>query len=180
MPSEALSGLTIRQAGVADAARLSVLARTTFVDTFGAQNTVSDMAMYTAASFGEDIQRAELQDERNTVIVAEQDEGLVGYALLRDGRPPLEITATRPIEIDRLYVAKEQIGTGLGATLMQRCLDEAARLGHDVVWLNVWEHNVRALRFYERWGFESTGMMPYILGTDRQMDYVMVRRVGAA
>ena len=177
MPFAALSSLTIRRAAVADAARLAVLARDTFVDTFGADNTPEDMALYTGASFGEEIQRAELQDAQNVVLLADRDGELVGYAMLRDGPAPDSVRAERSIEIDRLYVAATQLGAGVGAALMRRCLEEAARLDKDVVWLNVWERNLRAIAFYERWGFVTVGTMPYVLGNDHQTDYVMVRPV---
>ena len=177
MQSDALTRLTIRQATIDDAARLSTLARSTFVDTFGADNTPDDMAMYVAASFGDEIQRTELMDPRNVVFLAEQGDEAIGYAMLRDGPAPDAVPSANVIEIDRLYVSKHCIGTGAGAILMQRCLDEAAARGKEVVWLNVWERNLRAIRFYERWKFDDVGTMPYILGTDCQTDRVMVRRV---
>jgi GNAT superfamily N-acetyltransferase len=164
----------IRQATVADAAQLALLARDTFVDTFAAANTASDMEMYVAMSFGEAIQRAELSDPRTTVFVADAGGALVGYALLHDGPVPECVTSDNVLEIDRLYVAKSHLGTGLGAALMRRCLDEAADRGKELVWLNVWERNLPAMRFYERWGFQYAGTMPYVLGTDHQTDHVMI------
>src|SRR5437868_842079 len=145
--SAALTTFTIRIATPADARALSAFARETFVDTFGAHNTASDMELYTRSAFGEDIQRAQLTDALNVVLLAEQGGELAGYALLRDGLPPIDVGVERAIEIDRLYVAKELIGSGMGRALMQRCLDEAANHGHDIIWLNVWEHNHRAIQF---------------------------------
>jgi ribosomal protein S18 acetylase RimI-like enzyme len=58
---------------------------------------------------------------------------------------------------------------------MQRCLEAAAERGHRSVWLGVWEHNPRAIAFYERWGFVDVGEKSFVLGTDRQTDRVMVR-----
>jgi ribosomal protein S18 acetylase RimI-like enzyme len=136
------------------------------------------MALYTTAHFGESLQRAELLDRRNVVFVAERDGQWLGYATLRDGEVPACVQATSVIEIDRLYVASQHIGARVGAMLMQHCLDHAAAMGKDFVWLNVWEQNARAIRFYERWGFERVGSVPYILGTDLQTDFVMVRRAG--
>jgi hypothetical protein len=69
MRTDALTRLTLRQAVPDDAARLAAFARASFVDTFGADNTPADMAMYTASAFGESIQRAELVDSRNIVVV---------------------------------------------------------------------------------------------------------------
>jgi len=177
MASTALTNAVIREATPGDAARLAVLARDTFVDTFGPDNTAEDMALYTASAFGEAIQRAELLDPSNTVFVMERGDEWMGYAMLRDGDAPACVASANTIEIDRLYVAKEHIGARAGAALMRHCLERAAQVNKDTVWLNVWERNERAIRFYERWGFETVGTMPYILGNDHQTDFVMVRHV---
>src|SRR3954462_2474623 len=103
MSPDALVHPIIRQATVADAARLAVLARDTFVDTFGPENTAADMAMYVAANFGEDLQRAELLDARNTVFVIEVEGELAAYVMLREGAPSIALEFSSTIEIDRLY-----------------------------------------------------------------------------
>ncbi len=58
---------------------------------------------------------------------------------------------------------------------MGACLEEVARGGYQTVWLGVWEHNLRALDFYRRWGFETVGSHTFLLGSDAQTDLVMVR-----
>ena len=88
MSHNALTNYSIRRAIPADALRLSVFARQSFVDTFAADNTPTDMAVYVASAFGETIQHAELSDARNTFFLAEQDGSLVGYVMLRDAPAP--------------------------------------------------------------------------------------------
>lgn len=173
----ALMGVSIRRADTSDAARLASLARATFVDTFGRDNTAADMALYTAHAFGEDIQRAELSDSRVIVLIAEQNGEAVGYAMLREGPAPDCVGARDAIEIARLYSVQRLIGSGIGAALMQRCLTEVESRGKDVVWLGVWEHNARAIAFYRRWGFVDAGTQQFVLGRDRQIDRVMFRGV---
>lgn len=177
MTSHALTPVTTRLATPADAALLAALAATTFNDTFAAANTADDMALYMAGAFGESIQRAELSDPRHVVFLAERDGDDVGYAMLREGPPPTVVSGLDTIEIARLYAVKHVIGAGIGATLMQRSLDEAAARGKSTIWLGVWERNARAIAFYERWGFADVGTQSFILGRDRQTDRVMVRRV---
>jgi GNAT superfamily N-acetyltransferase len=136
------------------------------------------MAMYTAAAFGESIQRAELLDPRNIIIVAENDDELVGYVMLCEGSAPDVVSSRDAIEINRLYAGQRYIGAGIGAALMQRSLDLAESLGRDVIWLGVWERNRRAIGFYERWGFEDVGTQSFVLGHDLQTDRIMMRIVG--
>ena len=169
--------ITIRRATTEDAALLATLAASTFYDTFAADNTPQDMGEYMASAYGDAAQRAELADPRHTVFLAERDGEPIGFAMLREGPPPDGVRDTDSIEIMRLYAVKRFIGGGVGATLMQRCLDEAASRGKSTIWLGVWEHNAKAIAFYRRWGFTAVGTQPFIVGRDRQTDHVMARRV---
>jgi ribosomal protein S18 acetylase RimI-like enzyme len=178
MTSGALtSRITIRRAAPADAARLSAFAGAAFTDTFGPDNRPEDMAAYLGESFGEVIQRAEIDDPEVTVLLAEADTELVGYAMLRDGEVAAPVDSPRALEVARLYAGKQWIGAGVGAVLMQSCLAEARSRDKDTVWLGVWERNARAIAFYRRWGFADVGSQSFQLGADRQTDRVMARRV---
>lgn len=177
MTSNTSLPLTTRRATVADAATLTQLATIAFRDTYSADNTPDDMATYVAASFSESRQREELADPAVVVVLAERAGEVVGYAMLRDGPAPDAVAAFDCIEIARLYAAKRAIGSGVGATLMQRCLHEAASRGKRTIWLGVWEHNARAIAFYRRWNFIDVGTLEFMLGNDRQTDRLLTRRV---
>ncbi len=177
MTSGEISLTTIRRATAADAATLAVVAAAGFRETFGADNDPADMREYMAGAFGETIQRAELGDARNTVFLAERGHEVVGYAMLVEGAAPPCVACASAIEISRLYARQRHIGTGVGAILMQRCLDEAVTRGRESIWLGVWEHNARAIDFYVRWGFVDAGSQPFVLGRDVQTDRVMARRI---
>ena len=180
MTSGALPQVTMRRAAPADAAALAAMASTAFTDTFGAHTDPRDMADYLATAFGESVQRAELADTGSTVWLAEHEGEPAGYAMLRAGPPPECVSVHDAIEIARLYVVKRFIGAGIGALLMRRCIEEASARGNDAIWLGVWEHNVRAIAFYERWEFVDVGSLAFMLGRDRQTDRVMVRRLRPA
>jgi ribosomal protein S18 acetylase RimI-like enzyme len=178
MTSGALtSSITIRRAAPADAARLAAFASAAFVDTFGADNRPEDMAAYLAESFGEAVQRAEIDDPEVTLLLAESGGELLGYAMLRDGDVATPVDGASAIEIARLYAGKRWIGAGVGALLMRSCLTEARSRDKDSIWLGVWERNARAIAFYERWGFSDVGSQWFQLGGDLQTDRVMARRV---
>ena len=179
MKSTSSRAVAIRRAGAFDAARLAALAERTFVDTFAADNDPADMDAYVAQAFGESVQRAELRDPSITVFFAERDGEPAGYVMLRD-EPHADVPARHAVEIARLYAAREAIGTGVGAALMDAALAEAAARGADAVWLGVWEHNARAIAFYARHGFRDVGAQHFQLGTDRQCDRVMRRDLEAA
>ena len=169
---------TIRAATTSDAAALSALAERTFRDTFSATNSAADMDAYCASAFGVDIQYRELQDPATLTLVAENRHGLVGYAQLIVNKSHDVVAAVRPVELKRLYVDNAFHGTGVSPALMLASNEHARALGADVMWLGVWEHNQRAIRFYEKHGFRTVGEHIFTVGTDRQRDLVMSRRLG--
>jgi len=171
------SPIVTRAARLDDAALLAELGASTFAETFESANTPEDFAMYMAAAFSEEIQRAELADPDTTVFFAERGDDTVGYVMLRERKPPASVGLDDALEIARFYARKRAIGSGVGGALMQRAIAEAAGRGKDAVWLAVWERNERAIRFYESWGFHRSGSQPFLLGTDVQTDLVMVRRI---
>jgi diamine N-acetyltransferase len=169
--------VTIRLAGVGYADSLAGLAARTFEDTFGPDNHPADTAAYLAANFTPARIGAELADELNRYLIAEVERRPAGYAKLRWSDAPPEVIAKRALSLTRIYVAQEWLGHGVGAALMQRCLDEARSMGADMLWLGVWERNARAIAFYEKWQFVKVGEQDFVLGSDRQTDWVMARPV---
>src|ERR1043166_4203785 len=169
--------VTIRYATATDAVLLAEFGLQTFSDTFAADNTPENMNAYLSVAFGPDKQAAEIADPTSTFRLREINDVLVGYARLHASETPAEVTGPLPIEIGRLYAAKEWIGHGVGAALMQACIDEAQQRGCQTLWLGVWERNHRARAFYSKWGFVEVGSHVFTLGDDPQIDLLMQRAV---
>ena len=174
---------TLRMAGAPDAAALSGLAERTFRDAFAATNTAADMDLHCAGAFSPALQAAEIADPDLHTLVAEAAGDLVAFAQLHlRPRSPASVAIAPAVELHRLYVERAFHGTGLARELMERVLELARCVGAAAIWLGVWEHNPRAIRFYRRFGFTEVGDHVFVVGTDPQRDLVMVRRLdgGAA
>jgi diamine N-acetyltransferase len=166
--------LTVRIATPADAERLSMFARRTFEETFAAQNTPQDMALYLSQAFSNSKQLAEIQDPHTITLIAERDQHLVGYAQLRSSAPPDCVPDAETIELVRFYVDRSLHGTGTAKALMD-AVERAAIAQARSIWLGVWERNTRAIAFYQKCGFEDVGTHDFMLGSDRQTDRIMWR-----
>lgn len=165
---------SIRVATAGDATALAALAERTFRDTFASSNTVENMRLHCARNYGAAIQAAEIADPRRTTLVADVGGRLVGYGQLRWNATSC-LGATRPAEIQRIYVDRPWHGAGIAHALMSRLLDAARAGGADRVWLGVWEHNLRARAFYRKSGFEDVGEHAFVLGDETQRDLVVAR-----
>ena len=167
--------VTIRRATPADAGLLTELGARTFSETFAAENSPEDMAVYLASSFNLARQTAELADPAATFFIAEVGGVAAGYANLHAGEAAEGVGGAKPVELVRLYVSREWLGLGVGEALMRACVDEAQRAGHETIWLGVWERNGRAQAFYRKWNFRAVGEHVFQLGSDPQRDVLMER-----
>ncbi len=167
--------INTRYATTQDTQVLAEIGAETFYDSFAAYNTSQDMAAYLSMAFNPEKLSRELADPQSKFLIAEINGEIVGYTHLKFAAAPPMIAGRRPMEIARFYSRKPWIGLGVGAHLMKRCLQEAGAEGCDVVWLDVWEKNLRAIAFYRKWGFVEAGMQTFQLGDDLQQDLLMVR-----
>ena len=175
------AGFSIRLATPDDAPALAAAGSAFFRDTFGPANRPEDMEHYLAHAFSESRQRAELTESGARVLLAIGGDGeIVGYVHLRLGAAPAATSsalAGRSAEIARLYADRRWHGRGLGAALMDAAVTTAVRWGAEQLWLGVWEQNGRAIAFYTKHGFVDVGEQEFLLGSDRQRDRIMARRL---
>lgn len=164
--------MTIREATLADSETLTNLAQTTMRSAFGPPHNPAELVdQYIQSAITQPVLEQELTDKRAIFfLLTDADEQAVGYAKLRQGKPPRRLQQRPAIEIQRLYLAPSTIGKGWGRQLMQHCLDWAHTTGYRAVWLGVWERNERAIAFYERAGFAPCGYHFFQFGDERQRD----------
>ena len=171
--------MQIRRGIPSDAAALAAFAARTFEETFGKDNQPKDTAAHLAAKYGVSQQTRELSDPEMITLLACEEERFVAYAQVRRSPPPPCVTAEGAVELQRFYVDRPAHGKGVAQQLMAAVLAAARELGGTQLWLSVWEHNPRAIRFYVKEGFVDVGTTDFFVGTDRQTDRVMLRPVPA-
>ena len=169
--------IQVRLAGQVDAELIADISRRTFYDSFAQYNTEENMQLFLNQQFTREKQMAEVGAPGRTFLLASQGDQPVGYASLREIDPPGSLAGTNAIEIVQIYSEKKMIGKGVGKMLMQACLDTAREKGKDWVWLGVWEHNHRAVAFYEQWGFERFGEHIFLVGLDAQTAWWMRKKL---
>lgn len=138
------------------------------------------MADYSNSAFAIDRIIDELRQDSTVFLIAETPARPVGFAKLETTPPPECVSGPAPIRLHKLYVSADAIGSGVGAALMRFAIDWARKSGHETLWLGVWEHNLRATAFYDRWGFRTVGTETFRLGSDDQVDLLMVLRLSEA
>lgn len=161
----------VRQAGVADADLLSLVANATFLDTYAPSLDGADLLAHCLKNNRADAFAVWLADPATIVTVAEIEPGHapLGYAVLTRPNFPIALKPT-DIELRRIYSLRQAHGTGVGPALMARAIEDAARLGAERLLLGVWEQNARARTFYERHGFRVIGTREFQVGSEVHID----------
>jgi len=175
MPRQAIE---IRKASQKDAALIAALSRLSFTQSFASHNTPENMQKFMDNDFAEARLIAEVENGEGIFIIGHLAGKPMGYARLRQTEEPAGLTAHRHIEIARIYVLQEALGKGLGAALLDSCMDIARSAHAQIIWLGVWEHNRRAIEFYQKWGFVKFGSHIFMLGDDEQTDWLMKKNLG--
>ena len=172
-----MADVTIRRGGVTDAAELAAFATRTFREAFSADNNPDDLQAHLATTYGLAQQAAELADPLVFTILARLNGKLVAYAQVMRSTPPPCVTHTAPTELHRFYLDQRAHGSGLASRLMQMVRQAAREFKGGHIWLSVWERSPRAIAFYKKEMFVDVGSTFFMVGSDMQIDRVLVADV---
>lgn len=90
------------------------------------------------------------QKERSYYFVAEINGEVVGGG----GVYPTDGLPDDTCELVKMYLLPQARGTGLGRTLIEKCIDKAKELGYQKIYLETMPELKQALNIYAKFGFE--------------------------
>lgn len=167
-----MQNFTIRRINISEVEALQNIGRKTFRETFEEVNSEEDMLKYEAENLSLEKLTQELENPNSEFYFAEKEGEILGYLKLNFGDAQTE-KLEEGYEIERIYVLKAFHGMKVGQILFEKALQIGKEKEMFSVWLGVWEENHRALRFYEKNGFEVFGKHDFVLGEDVQTDLMM-------
>ncbi|MEQ1818910.1 MAG: GNAT family N-acetyltransferase [Terricaulis sp.] len=165
-----MSEIAYRDATVADAEALAAFAELSFTDTFGHLYPPEDLAAFVEAKYRARVIAGEIADPDTRYVLALREGRIVGYCKM--GAVDMDVDATDALELHRLYVDASTKGTGVAKTLMDDALVWARGKGARVMFLSVWENNLRAQAFYKRYGFEHVKEHKFMVGRVADRDFI--------
>lgn len=135
------------------------------------------MEAYVSRSFSEEACRAELTNSENIFTGVWFNNQPAGYSKIICNTPHPQVPLSPVTKLERIYLLQEYYGLGLGQGLLARAIETSKANGDLGIWLDVWKKNDRAIRFYEKEGFEIVGESSFVLTEERTNPiWVMVRR----
>lgn len=167
--------MLIRRAVPTDAAVLAELGARTFTEAFGHLYSPEDLRAFLDESHSVAACVTLLASPLYAIWLAVEGDEPVGYALAGPcGLPHAEV---RPGdgELKRLYVSSTAQGRGVGAELFEAALAWLEREGPRTLWISVWSENYGAQRFYARYGFAKAGEYAFVVGRQRDREFIYRR-----
>lgn len=172
---------TIRRAAPADAAVLAELGAATFVETFGHLYTPEDLRAFLEESHSVAAYAKVLADPTYALWLAEDGAGrAIGYAQAGPCGLPHDDVRPEDGELKRLYVRAGTQNAGTGRALMDAAMAWLLRDGPRTLWISVWSENFGAQRFYARYGFAFAGEYAFIVGEQRDREFMYRREPAPA
>ncbi len=170
--------MKIKRCTLAEIIELQIVCKKTFVETFEDQNTKEDMEKFLEESYGLEVLEKELSDRNSMIYLAVDDNGrALGYLKLNIGDAQTEEGYDNSLEIQRIYILKDAKAQGIGTEFMKLAENKAKELGLSYIWLGVWEYNYAAQKFYSRKGFDKFSEHVFVLGDDKQTDFLMKKEI---
>ncbi len=170
---------SIRPADPGDCQALAHLAertfRETFIDDFAVPYSPADLAVFVPQAYGVPAWARTLADPAYASWIAEEGGEPIGYATAGPCTLPYAEADRTHGELKRLYLRRDARGSGLGPRLMDQAVAWLERDGPRPIWIGVWSGNVRAQRFYARYGFAKFGEHTFPVGEWRDQEFALRR-----
>lgn len=145
----------------------------TFYDGFFHLNNPDSFNAYVTRAFSREKLFEEINAKESEFYFLYEVDALLGYIKINGSTAQSDINDPKSLEIERIYITKENQNKGLGKFLLDQIKDIATERNLEYIWLGVWEKNLKAIRFYERYGFTLFGSHEFMMGTEVQIDLLM-------
>jgi ribosomal protein S18 acetylase RimI-like enzyme len=177
IPENAQSEFVLRAAYPSEAQQLADLGRDTFVATFGHLYSPVNLDSFLRATYGSEVQAGQLTDSKYGIQVAVKDSRFVGYVKVGANSIPFAEPGRNTGELKQLYVRPDLFGSGLAPRLMEWGMTWLRSRGYQDILLSVFSQNLRAQRFYERYGFIKLADHFFMVGDHRDEEFIFRARL---
>jgi diamine N-acetyltransferase len=168
--------MTIRiiRADISHAEAISAIGKKTFLNAFGHLfNSSAELFEYLNRTYDVNKLTKSIRKENNIYLLAWHDGEPIGFAKLKRHSLNDLIEPGAQMELQKIYVLKEFQRSGVCSALLKEVQGLARQEWPDYLWLSTYIANEKAIRLYERNGFQKIGRHYFSIGTQTFEFYVM-------
>jgi diamine N-acetyltransferase len=170
--------IEVKKAEFEDAEYISLLGRITFRETFGHLFSIQEeLETYLNDTFSVEKIRSSIMKENNVFWLAFVDDLPIGYAKFKKKSWFDDAEREAVSQVQKIYILKDFLKLKLGFNLYQHIENEAISLDSKLLWLVVLHTNDRAIKFYEKIGFEKTRQHFFDIGSQHFQFELMVKKI---
>lgn len=136
---------------------LAEIGRQTFIESHGHSASSADIAAYVNEKYTADVFRQELENTGHLYHTIYYGQQAAGYSKIIMNCGHENIAFSNITKLERLYLLKDYYDLKLGLQLMEYNIRLSKENNQKGIWLFVWKENDRALRFYQKYGFQIVG-----------------------
>jgi len=113
--------------------------------------------------------------KKNPIIVAEQDNEIVGWASLSEYSTKCAYSDTAELS---LYIKPEHQEKGIGKQLMEKIIEEGEKAGLHAIISRITDGNKVSIHLHEMFGFEHIGVLKEVgLKFGKKLDVYLMEKV---
>lgn len=170
--------LHIRTATLGDASVLALLGRLTYIESHGHYiQSKTHLLNYVNEAFDISKIKQDLEDSNILYYIVTYNDFPVGYSKVVLNATREELNSENVCRLERIYVLDEYIDKKIGIQLFNKILEKATKLEFEKIWLTVYVKNQRAIRFYEKNGFETVGQMDFYVDGVPYENFVLAKNI---
>lgn len=168
--------MTIRRATLDDASSLAAISIEVWIGTYLKRGVSAFFADYALNTFRAEKLAQLITDDRQTILVLEEAEGIVGYIRLATASPA-PVPGCSDTEIATLYLQLRHHGKGIGKALFEAALEECRAKGIASLWLTTNAENDPAIGFYLAQGFQRDGETLFEIEDQKYLNHVYTYQI---
>jgi len=136
-------------------------------------NTEENMKYFLEHHYSEEKLLSEILNPDSRFFFAKIKNTIIGYLKINRKGAQTVLPNDDGLEVERIYIDEAFKGRGIGKLFIDKTIESAKKFKAAYIWLGVWEHNKRAIRFYEKNGFIPYSSHIFKLGDDEQTDLLL-------
>lgn len=106
-----------------------------------------------------------IRKENNVYFLAFCGGDAVGFTKTKKHSLNDQIESVAQMELQKIYVLPQYHGEGIGTALLKEVKNLAREIDPDYIWLDTHKSNDKAVRLYEKNGFQKMGNYFFTIGT---------------
>lgn len=163
-----------RKAQLNDSAKLSILYKQVYIQTYGKEGVSDEFANFITKQFSTERIEETIKQNQDSIIVAVYKENLVGVAEIEFSKKCPTDNIIAP-ELNKLYILEWFCGKGIGQKLMAFVENILQLKNEKQIWLWVLESNNRAVKFYEKQNYNLIGTASFQMETNKYENKVLLK-----